>query len=1060
MRNIILAAIAVIFGCNALAQPNWDKPMRLKHCTISIKADAFIATTFIEMEFYNSNSTVIEGLHRFELNPGQVITGFQLELNGKYREGSIEEKWKATNAYNTIVGKRIDPALLTMDYANNYSLRIYPVPAGGSRKVTMTIRQLLTNTGNQLIYALPLKIRDTLDFFSLDINVTGKERPWSRPGLVAGKEFAGGNDLHSLTWQTGQIPLMAPVSFAIPNPAYPFFCTKEIDSKNHFALRFRPEVEKEYPIHPKEIAVYWDASASAASRNINKEINFLEQYISRHKILRLTIIPFNYRAVDTAIFETGNVNSRKWQQYLRNIDYDGSTRLGIIDPDRLKADLVFLFTDGNNTYGRPIALTYRTPVYCINSSRESNNEMLTRIAGTGGGKVIDLYRTGLSVALSNSSFAGNWLLKFGSSTGKVIAEQLFPIKWSESYIINGIMESAVDTILFYYGNNAGINHVQKVPVNVQSSCPASFIQHISMLENFDKIIRSYSWNDMIDFGLKQKIVTPNTAYIVLERTEDYVRYNIAPPKELEEECEKLNYVRRDTRFDRNLHAARDQHEILSGVVNAYNRKLSIWDSREKPIVYNTNANARILKAKSSETIVVPQSSLVNALSGQLPGIQVTNNLEEVVVVGYGTSRKNNLTGAVAHIRSNDIFLQGTTVEQVLQGRVAGLQVTGSGMPGSTSNITIRGAASLSANTQPLYVVDGMPVSGNINEMVNLADVDHITVLKGVSATSIYGSRATNGAIIIATKKGKNLIGYYNEPYRLRDMEDMEYIEELKAVTVHDKMDMYNQLRPAYAKDAVFYFDVAQHIFESGLTNEAFAILMNAAEVSNGDQQVLLAIAYVLESWQLFKEALVVYDALVEANSTRLDYRRGMAWIHYQLCNYQEAVNLLYHAIGIDTKQQENLNQSIKALMLDEMNAIISVHKDSVDISSIPQELIKSLPVDLRIVIDGNKTNIANAIVREPGGATCSFYKSVSRNGGMLTGEFWHSKGPAEYRLKTAIPGKYRISVDYYDGYPYQIPSLIRITRFNNYGKPNQAIEIKTVLMNNQFGELEIAELKW
>ena len=1060
MRNIILAAIAVIFGCNALAQPNWDKPMRLKHCTISINADAFIATTFIEMEFYNSNSTVIEGLHRFELHPGQVITGFQLELNGKYREGSIEEKWKATNAYNTIVGKRIDPALLTMDYANNYSLRIYPLPAGGSRKVTMTIRQLLTQTGNQLMYALPLKIRDTVDFFSVDINVSGKAKPWPRPGLVAGKEFSGGNDQYTLIWQTSQIALMAPVSFGIPNPANPFFCIKEIDSKNHFALRFRPDVEKEYPIHPKEIVVYWDASASAASRNINKEINFLEQYISRHKILRLTIIPFNYRAVDSAIFENENVNSRKWQQYLRNINYDGSTRLGIIDPDRLKADLVFLFTDGNNTYGRPIALTYRTPVYCINSSRESNNEMLTRIAGTGGGKVIDLYRTRVSVALANSSFAGNWLLKIGSATGKALAAQQLPIKWSESYIINGTIATPVDTLLFYYGNNAGINHIQKIPVNAQSACLASLIGHISMLENFDRIIRTYSWNDMIDFGLKEKVVTPNTAYIVLERTEDYVRYNIAPPKELEEECEKLNYVRRDTRFDRNLYVVRDQDEILSGVVNAYNRKLSIWDSREKPIVFNTNANTRMLKTKSAETVEMQQSSLVNALSGQLPGIQVTNNLQEVVVIGYATSGKNNLTGSVSHIRSNDIFLKGTTVEQVLQGRVAGLQVTGSGMPGSTSDITIRGAASLSANSQPLFVVDGMPVSGNINEIVNLADIDHITVLKGVSATSIYGSRATNGAIIIATKKGKNNAGYYNKPYRLRDMEDMEYIQELKAVPVHDKMDVYHQLRPAYAKDAVFYFDVAQHIFESGLTNEAFAILMNAAEVSNGDQQVLLAIAYVLENWQLFNEALVVYDALVEVNSTRLDYNRGMAWIQYQLGNYQEAINLMYHAIGINTYQQENLNQSIKALMLDEMNAIISMHKDSVDISSIPPELIKSLPVDLRIVIDGNKANIANAIVREPGGATCSVFKNVSRNGATLTGEFWHSKGPAEYRLKKALPGKYRISVDYFDVYPYNIPSLIRVTRFNNYGKPNQSIEIKTVMMNNQYGELEIAELKW
>ena len=125
------------------AQQRRGRSMELKSCSIDIKADMFTATTFIEMGFYNRHDTELEGLYSFELHPGQVITAFQLDLNGKYRDGSIEEKWKASNAYNTIVGKRIDPALLTMDYANHYSLRIYPVPAKGSRKVTMTIQQLL-----------------------------------------------------------------------------------------------------------------------------------------------------------------------------------------------------------------------------------------------------------------------------------------------------------------------------------------------------------------------------------------------------------------------------------------------------------------------------------------------------------------------------------------------------------------------------------------------------------------------------------------------------------------------------------------------------------------------------------------------------------------------------------------------------------------------------------------------------------------------------------------------------------------------------------------------------
>ena len=118
MRNALLSLLVLLqLQLPAQIQTTiWNRPMQLKNCSVDIKAGQFTATTFIEMEFYNPNEQEIEGLHQFQLKPGQVITAFQLELNGKYRDGTLEEKWKATNAYNRVVGKRIDPALLSMDY--------------------------------------------------------------------------------------------------------------------------------------------------------------------------------------------------------------------------------------------------------------------------------------------------------------------------------------------------------------------------------------------------------------------------------------------------------------------------------------------------------------------------------------------------------------------------------------------------------------------------------------------------------------------------------------------------------------------------------------------------------------------------------------------------------------------------------------------------------------------------------------------------------------------------------------------------------------------------------
>ena len=138
-------------------------------------------------------------------------------------------------------------------------------------------------------------------------------------------------------------------------------------------------------------------------------------------------------------------------------------------------------------------------------------------------------------------------------------------------------------------------------------------------------------------------------------------------------------------------------------------------------------------------------------------------LDEVVVIGYGTVKKEDMTGSIVAIKSEEIN-RGAIVntQDMLKGKVAGLLVTpGDGGPGSSSKIRIRGAASLHASNDPLIVIDGVPIandggSGMSNplDMINPNDIESFTVLKDASSAAIYGSRASNGVIIITTKKGK------------------------------------------------------------------------------------------------------------------------------------------------------------------------------------------------------------------------------------------------------------------------------------------------------------------
>ncbi|WP_242691461.1 SusC/RagA family TonB-linked outer membrane protein [Desertivirga arenae] len=130
----------------------------------------------------------------------------------------------------------------------------------------------------------------------------------------------------------------------------------------------------------------------------------------------------------------------------------------------------------------------------------------------------------------------------------------------------------------------------------------------------------------------------------------------------------------------------------------------------------------------------------------------TTELSQVVVVGYGTQQKKDLTGAVSVVKSADIQKrQATTVAEAMQGLASGVNIRGGGQPGSEAQIQIRGLKNLS-NTNPLYVIDGMITTANRD--FNPNDIESLQILKDASAAAIYGSRAANGVIIITTKQGK------------------------------------------------------------------------------------------------------------------------------------------------------------------------------------------------------------------------------------------------------------------------------------------------------------------
>src|SRR5690242_802636 len=215
------------------------------------------------------------------------------------------------------------------------------------------------------------------------------------------------------------------------------------------------------------------------------------------------------------------------------------------------------------------------------------------------------------------------------------------------------------------------------------------------------------------------------------------------------------------------------------VVGTPNRELTRIDgaftlTRVRAGAYRLRAT-RIGYGSVIQDVTIPPGGTATVTLSLAPAAAI---LEPVVVTGYGSQRREAITGSVSTVDASAANVGViTNVDQMIQGRAAGVEITqNSGEPGAGAQILIRGGSSVSAKNEPLYVIDGVPInnvstepqaSGSVGDpslprnplnLLNPSDIQSITILKDASATAIYGSRASNGVVLIETKKGQNAGG--------------------------------------------------------------------------------------------------------------------------------------------------------------------------------------------------------------------------------------------------------------------------------------------------------------
>ena len=273
----------------------------------------------------------------------------------------------------------------------------------------------------------------------------------------------------------------------------------------------------------------------------------------------------------------------------------------------------------------------------------------------------------------------------------------------------------------------------------------------------------------------------------------------------------------------------------------------------------------VFKYVGYETLEVPVN-LNQPMTVQM--IAEQRSLNEVVVIGYGTKKKTDLTGTVNSLDSKTITdSKSTNATEALQGRLQGVDVKRtSNKPGSDFSIEIRGVNSINGSTAPLYVVDGVPVS-NIND-INPADIDRIDVLKDASSTAIFGSRGANGVVIVSTKKGVKgvtrinydayvgVVNAYNLPPMMNGQQFADYARDYYNEQAQATALLTNQAPPATIPDSkIFSATELTNIANGTYTNWVNLVKQNGTQtnhnlnITGGDDKTVYFVSAGFQSYQ-------------------------------------------------------------------------------------------------------------------------------------------------------------------------------------------------------------------
>ena len=580
-------------------------PMVLQDLSIDILVIGQTAVTTMEMTFYNPNSRVMEGEFQFPLADGQQVSRFALDINGKMREGVVVDKTSGRKAFEEIVRRGVDPGLLEKTEGNNFKARVYPMPAKGTRRVLIAFEQELHERDGQDYYFLPITANTTLKNFKVRTEVVSRfVKADIQNSLQLDFKQARNSYISEVSQQN--FALNQNIALTFPKIEKPQSISATKGNKTYcYGNIALATAQPKNRATPKEIGLLWDASHSATNRDRAKEFAFLDAYFKALKNVKVVFSSFNIRTDKTLTFEVKNGNWQALKSHLENLPYDGATDGNAINFS-LKADELLLFSDGIFNFGskdfsvNDVVKQAKTPVTVVNASAVANTPKMQYLANATGGSFIDLTTLTTEQALKVAQTVPFQLLDIEVKNGKIA--NIFPQKGTAiskgNFTLAGELQTKEASLVLSFGYFKNVIVQKEIHFAANPDASGSefeLLRRIWAEKQIAQLEREGAEQKQIDaVGREYSIVTEGNSLIVLETVEDYVRYRITPPKELQMEYSKRLANQEKQKED-------SAKRILENVI-AQSAEQSKWWNTQYPLKDSKSKNKAVIMEEVVYTI--------------------------------------------------------------------------------------------------------------------------------------------------------------------------------------------------------------------------------------------------------------------------------------------------------------------------------------------------------------------------------------------------------------------------------------------------------------------------